>query len=95
MKRTQSHPDREVQLSNVLYSVIGEWYDRADLLIVRVPQTFPQSLDYKCMERGLGGISIILVSCSSTTYNGRHEHFSGACFSPPVSYSSNASAPRK
>jgi hypothetical protein len=50
VKRTQSHPDREVQLSNVLYSVIEYLYDRADLLIVRVSQTFPQSLDYKCME---------------------------------------------
>jgi hypothetical protein len=50
VKRTQSHPDREVQLSNVLYSVIEDLYDRADLLIARVSQTFPQSLDYKCME---------------------------------------------
>lgn len=58
VKRTQSHPDREVQLSNVLYSVVEYLYDRADLLIVRVSQTFPQSLDYNCMERDLGGINI-------------------------------------
>ena len=50
VERTQFHPDREVQLSNVLYSVIEYLYDRADLSIVQVSQTFPQSLGYKYME---------------------------------------------